>query len=203
MVVAVFEFLAAHFVALTRNAVEQNKTTFAVRIFGGSRCASSRYLQTVLFFQKHHKLAALLQSRGDETSALVRRRRRRRKCSCGGCSENRCDPTGERAPGICSLTGCERKNVCCVLLITATTTYLIPGTSHVLDVDESSYNENTIMNCSSEDVYMNHQCKHCLINNNNNIVIIHLICRHLSEHSRSRHNNNEQYLKKEMDTVKA
>lgn len=55
-----------------------------------------------------------------------------------------------------------------VLLITAATTYLIPGTSHVLDVDESSYNENTTMNCSSEAVYMNQKCKHCLLNNNNN-----------------------------------
>lgn len=41
----------------------------------------------------------------------------------------------------------------------ATVSYLIPGTSHVLDVDESSYNENILMSCSSEAVYMYHICK--------------------------------------------
>lgn len=135
-------------------SVEQHETTFT--------CASSSHFQAAQFFLKHQKLAVLPQSRGDEISV------RRRKRSCEGCSENRRDLTGAQAPGMCSLTGCKRKMsaVINVLLITATTTYLIPGTSHVLDAGESSYSENTII--SSEAVYMNHKCKQGVIDKNNN-----------------------------------
>ena len=105
--------LLKEFLALTHDATELHKTNFAVRILGGSTCASSGHLQTALFFMNHQKWVALLQSRRDETSAPVRRRKRRRRmCSCEGSSENQCDVTEERAPGICSLTGCKKKNVC-------------------------------------------------------------------------------------------
>lgn len=107
-----------------------------------ARHPSTGHFQTALIFLKDQKGVALHQSRGVETSASVRKAKRR--------TENLCDLTGKRAPRICIVIN--------VLQVT-TTSYLIPGTSHVLDVDESSYNENVFMSCSSEDVYMYSKCK--------------------------------------------
>lgn len=112
-----------------------------------ARHPSTRHFQTALIFLKDQKEVALHQSRGVETSASVRKAKR----SCERRSENLCDLTGKRAPRI-------RIVVINVLPVT-TISYLIPGTSHVLDVDESSYNENVFMSCSSEAVYMYSKCK--------------------------------------------
>lgn len=111
-----------------------------------ARHPSNRHFQTALIFLKDQKGVALHQSRGVETSASVSKRKR----SCERRSENLCDLTGKRAPRI--------RIVINVLHVT-TISYLIPGTSHVLDVDESSYNEKVFMSCSSEAVYMYSKCK--------------------------------------------
>lgn len=111
-----------------------------------ARHPSTRHFQTALIFLKDQKGVALHQSRGGETSASVRKTKR----SCERRSENLCDLTGKRAPRTCIVIN--------VLLVT-TISYLIPGTSHVLDVDESSYNENIFMSCSSEAVYTYSKCK--------------------------------------------
>lgn len=125
--------------------MEEYKATSVVSYFGGSTSFHQAFPDCT-YFSEDQKGIALHQSRGAETSASARKR----KCSCERRSEDLCDLTGKRAPRI--------RTVISVLLVT-TISYLIPGTSHVLDVDESSYNENVYMSCSSEAVYVYSECQ--------------------------------------------